>query len=314
MSTPESQEKLKEEVRNLRKQIDALVKDKTPHDRVVRTVCIYAGMITETLLEYEEPDVVMEQAFHRVAELLATDPVEDLDREKFMPQAWTIDQDTELGRHLARGSGKKLTKGLDDIHDIAIAMIIDDVPVWEKEGFKRDVLLRLLIETVIVSLTFEMGAQDFCDMLVEDFISDGNPPGDAILGLAAMSGIYYTLAETQETLPVDAELQLTNVMVRESLRYDTPGSKNWTILAAANDLEQKDISKYMEKMKPQIDEFFELIGLEGAMNRAVAIAKAVGRMVAVVSVEDIGQIHPSIAKSLAKTGMILGSRYRVNSN
>lgn len=314
MSTPGSQEKMKEEARSLRVKIDALVKDKTPHARVVRTVCIYAGMITETLLEYDEPDVVMEQAFHRIAELLAADPAEDFDRAKFLPPAWIVDQDTELGRHLARGAEKNLAKGLDDLHDIAIAMIIDDMPPWEKEGFPRESLLRLLVETVIVSLTFEMGAQDFCDLLVEDFIPEGNSPGDALFGLAAMAGVYYTLAETEGTLPPEAEAQLTNVMVRESLRFDTPGSKNWTVLAAANDQQEKDISKYMEKMKPEIDEFFELIGLEGFMNRAVAIAKAVGRMVAVVSVEDVGQIHPSIAKSLAKTGMILGARYRVNSN
>jgi len=30
----------------------------------------------------------------------------------------------------------------------------------------------------------------------------------------------------------------------------------------------------------------------------------------VISVEDVGQIHPSIAKSLAKTGMILGVNHK----
>jgi hypothetical protein len=50
--------------------------------------------------------------------------------------------------------------------------------------------------------------------------------------------------------------------------------------------------------------------MDDPLARAVSVAKAVGRMVAVITVEDIGQIHPSIAKSLAKTGMILGSRYR----
>jgi len=99
-------------------------------------------------------------------------------------------------------------------------------------------------------------------------------------------------------------------MVRESLRHGTPGMKNWGSLAAANDTDGTHIPEYLQKLKPQIDEFFMLIGLEDPLGRAVSVAKAVGRMVAVITVEDVGQIHPSIAKSLAKTGMILGAKYR----
>ena len=39
-------------------------------ESMVRTLSIYAGMLTETLLEYEEPDTVMEQVFHRISDLL----------------------------------------------------------------------------------------------------------------------------------------------------------------------------------------------------------------------------------------------------
>src|SRR5690606_34517721 len=104
--------------------------------------------------------------------------------------------------------------------------------------------------------------------------------------------------------------EVTNVMIRESVCHGTPGPKNWTILAAANDAQNYDIPQYLERLRPEIEEFFGLIGLENPMGRAVAVAKAVGRMVAVITVEDVGQIHPSIAKSLAKTGMILGTRHR----
>ena len=99
-------------------------------------------------------------------------------------------------------------------------------------------------------------------------------------------------------------------MVRETLRYETPGSKNWQMLAPANDAENHDIPEYLQKLRPEIEEFFDMIGLENPLGRAVAVAKAAGRMIAVITVEDVGQIHPSIAKSLAKTGMILGARHR----
>lgn len=310
MSTPEHQEKLKEEAKAITKRLETLIKDKDPKTRMVRTICIYAGLITETLLEYEEPDVVMEQAFHRIADLLRTDPADGAEPDDLLPLAYTIDHDTELGRQLGRGVAKKLPKGLDDIHEIAIALVINDFPQWEKQGFARDRLLRLLIETVIASLTYEMATQDFCDLLIEEFIADGNSASQGILALSAVAGHYLALAEAKIPLPIDAEKQFTNVMVRESLRHGTPGIKNWGMLAAANDSEGADIPEYLKRLKPQIEEFFVLIGLEDPLGRAVSVAKAVGRMVAVITVEDVGQIHPSIAKSLAKTGMILGAKYR----
>lgn len=310
MTTADSQEKLKEEAKAIQQRLSALIKDGDLKTRVVRTVCIYAGMITETLLEYEEPDVVMEQAFHRIADLLQSDPAAGEDEQGLMPLAHDIDHDTELGRHLARGVAKKLPKGLDDVHEIAIALVIADFPMWEGQGFARAETLRLLIETVIMALTFEMATQDFCDLLIEEFIAEGHTSAEAIVAISAVAGYYLTAAETKMALPEDIETALTNVMVRETLRYETPGPKNWQTLAPANDAENHDIPEYLGKLRPEIEAFFDMIGLENPLGRAVAVAKAAGRMIAVITVEDVGQIHPSIAKSLAKTGMILGARHR----
>ena len=201
-----------------------------------------------------------------------------------------------------------MPKGLDDIHEIAIALVINDFPVWEKQGFPRERLLRILIETVIASLTYEMATQDFCDLLIEEFIAEGNAPGQGILALAAVAGNYFTMADTAMTLPPEAEQEITNVMVRESLRHGTPGIKNWGTLAAANDADGEHIPEYLKKLKPQIDEFFVLDRARNPLGKAVSVAKAAGRMVAVITVEDVEQIHPSIAKSLAKTGMIFSAR------
>jgi hypothetical protein len=262
-------------------------------------------------LRAEEPDVVMEQAFHRIADLLQTDPDDATAENPLMPLAYDIDHDTELGRHLARGLAKKLPKSLDDVHEIAIALVFNDLPIFEEQGYPRDKTLRLLIETVIASLTYEMATQDFCDLIIEQFVSEHeNAPSDALVAVAAAAGAYYAKAETSMVLPLDAEKHFENVMVRESLRHGTPGQKNWQGLAPANDTATEKIPEYLARLRPQIDEFFDLIGLEDPLGRAVSVAKAAGRLVAVIALEDIGHIHPSIAKSLAKTGMILGSRYR----
>ncbi len=311
MTSPDSQERLKEEAKNIQTRIGTLIKDKDPKARMLRVMCIYAGLITETLLEYEEPDVIMEQAFHRIADLLHTDPSDSAEPDELMPLPTVIDHDTELGRLLARATADKLPKGLDDLHEIAIALIINDVPLWEKNGYPRDRMLRMMVECVIASLTFEMATQDFCDFLVEEFMTDSaHSTAEALVGLGAVAGYYFQVAQAEKKLPEGTDRELMNVMVRESLSHGTPGTKNWYALAAANDVDDKKIPYYLKEIKPTIEEFFVLIGLDDPLGRAVAVAKAVGRMVAVISVEDVGQIHPSIAKSLAKTGMILGTQYK----
>lgn len=309
MSTSDSRLPLQEEAKALRARILALVDDDDPQVRIRRTIAVYAGLLTETLLEYEEPDVVMEQAFFRIVDLLQIDPAENLPPD-LLPPAWAIDHDTELGRHMARGAAKRLPKALDDIHEISIALAINDIPVWDKDGFSSDVHLRLLIEMVIASLAFEMAAQDFCDILIESFIAAGNSMSDAIVGLAAVAGELLQSARMDGHLPPDAETHVMNVMVRESLRHGTPGSKDWERLAAANDFQYKKITKFMKIVRPEINEFFTLIDMQDVLSRSVSVAKAVGRMVAVISIEDVGQIHPSVAKSLAKSGMTLGLKLK----
>lgn len=312
MKEPGSQQRVKEEAKVLAGRIESLIKDADPKDRMIRTVAVYAGLITETLVDYDEPDVVMEQTFFRIADLLKSDPAEVIDEGDLLPLAWALDHDTELGRHLARGISARLPRGIDDVHEIAIALVINDFPARSIEGFGKDVLLRMLAEMVVDSLTFEMATQDFCDLLIEEFIPDGDNPSQAVAGLAGVAGIYFAQAAGHYVLPADAEARLTEVMAREARRHGTPGTRDWNRLTLANDPRVDGLDEYMEKLKPDIDEFFDLVALDDPLARAVATAKAVGRMVAVVTVEDtaedIGQIHPSIAKSLAKTAMILGSR------
>ncbi len=311
MTTADSQQKIKEEARAVHERIVTLIKDEDDKLRMIRTICVYAGMLTETLIEYDEPDVVMEQAFHRIADLLQTDPEDNDGENSLLPLAYDIDHDTELGRHLARSIAKKLPKSLDDVHEIAIALVLNDLPVFEKLGYGRDRTLRLLIETVIASLTYEMATQDFCDIIIEQFISEHeNAPADALVAVAAAAGFYFARSETAMVLPLEAEKHLENVMVRESLRHGTPGQRNWGGLAPANDTATEKIPDYLARLRPQIDEFFDLIGLDDPLGRSVAVAKAAGRLVAVITLEEIGHIHPTIAKSLAKTGLILGARYR----
>jgi hypothetical protein len=51
MTTADTQQKIKEEAKAVRERIAALIKDSDEQTRMVRTICIYAGMLTETLID-----------------------------------------------------------------------------------------------------------------------------------------------------------------------------------------------------------------------------------------------------------------------
>jgi hypothetical protein len=309
LSSPEHQEKLKSEAKALREKVQAVLRVTDPRARMVRTIGVYAGMIIESLVEYEEPDVVMEQAFHRIAELLKCDPIFRDARAGYATPAWDIDRDMEIGRQAARTTAARLPKGMDDVHEIAIGMIINDFPAWEKEFMPREQLMRILIDDVVAGMTFEMATQDFCDMMIEHFIGDdGRQLSAAVISLAALCG--YAASQCEGDVTKDLFPALDDVMQREAFRHGLSGPRRWASLSPSNEGAGPDISENMSKLWPQVDEFFELIGMDDLAGRAVALAKATGRMVAVSAAEDVGQINVSIAKSLAKTGMILGSQYK----
>ena len=314
MSTPEEQERLKEEAKSLKEKIKVLINigEAPEKECVVRSLSIYAGMLTETLLEYEEPDIIMEQAFHRISDLLGAEPYAGEVDKELIPLAYDLEHDSEIGRALSRRSAKNLPQGLDDMHEIVIAMVLNDVPEWEKSGYSKEILLLLLIEMAISSITFEMATQDFCDMLIEEFMSkgDGHSTPETLTAISVLAGHYYAIAKKQMKLPENADKCMVNVMVRESLRHNTPGSRDWDSLSASNDMEGKNLSSYLKDLKPNAEEFFDIIGQDDPLARAVSLVKSVGRMVAVMSIEDVGQIHPNVAKAIAKTGLVMGLNYR----
>lgn len=311
MSSPEHQEHLKKEAKNIKELVSGLVKDEEDKVKMLRSLTIYAGIMTETLLEYDEPDAVMEQAFHRVADLLGSEPYGNENDMGIMPLAYEVDHDAEIGRMISRNSAEHLPNYMDDMHEIAIALIISDIPEWEKSGYPKENLLLILVEMVINAIIFEIATQDFCDMLIEDFMNGDEQRlvSESLLALSVVAGYYLGHAVKEQALPDDVESQIMNVIIREALRNGTPGGNDWSGFVASNDVDDKKVPVYLKELDDRVKEFFNIVGQEEPLARAVSVAKAVGRMIAVISVEDMGQVHPNVAKSIAKTGMVMGLNY-----
>lgn len=293
------------------------VEGESQDDNIMHKILFYGGMIAETLFEYEEPDVVMEQTFYRIADLLGAEPEQiELDElTKVMPDMAEVDHVTEKGRALARDAAGQLDDGLSDVHEIIIGLIISDFPDWDEDediDITAPRCLRILMETVIVCAIFETSAIEFCDILIDDFISEGWNVDIAMAALAALSALYgieAVVAETkskvlsQETTE-RLRTMLVKVMQGEVNRHAVSRDTKWTALNPVND--EQDSSHYyemMEELREPIDQFFENVGFEDRMGLAVATAKAAGRMVAASTTEENGYMPGPVGQMIVLRGV-----------
>ncbi|TVQ83754.1 MAG: hypothetical protein EA357_04840 [Micavibrio sp.] len=299
------------------------VGDTIDREKAVQTLMLYGGMLSETLFEYEEPDLVMEQSFYRIADLLETEPEQaDLDDLlKKLPPMGEIDYFTEKGRGLAREAARQLDKGLDDVHEIVIGLIISDLPEWEKDqeiGMPVPHALRLLMEMVITCAIFETSALEFCDILIDDFISEGWGVDISLASLAALSAVYAMEARAAENGSIALDLEakqdlhdsLARVMQGEVNRHASGRDSKWTALNPVND--EQDNSHYremLEELREPIDSFFEHVGFDDPSGRAVAVAKAAGRMVAASTADDGGYMPGPVGQMIVLRGLQASLRY-----
>lgn len=273
------------------------------NQEILHTIMIFAGVMTETLLEYEEPDVIMEQSIHRIAGFLDTNPVDDDMGIDELLRADVIDKHTEYGRELARMSSEQLPDYMDDVHEIAIALVLNAFPLWEEEcGQKIGYSLRLFVEYVIAGLTFEMSVQEFCEIVIEDFITSGISVNAALSVLSGAAGAYAGNKEfVDDLLPV---------IGTEASRHGVLGMKNWDGMETANDFTDENLNAQIKEIRIKTDSFFDDIGLEDVEGRATVMAKTAGRMMAVSLIGDDDMQAPSaLSKSLIRTSLIQGVNF-----
>lgn len=291
------------------KVIDEILKRTAMRDDETLDIRVFllllSGMMTETLIEYEEPDAVMEQSFHRISQLLNVTPVPDNLAKEELSSPSAVEMYAEAGREIARESAERLEGGLGDVHEIVIAIAYNELPLFAEDNqMSVPESLRIMIESVIQALVFEMATQEFADVLIEEFIDDGWPITDVLLTLGATCGYYYSLNHSPEDINILDEM--VSVMSREAIRNGMTGSQLWRGLDGANDDASNAVSRDVTEFKDVFDEFFEMVGFTDNEARAVAVAKTGGRMAALVSGPGMSIIQPSLAKVLLKTGLKQG--------
>lgn len=270
---------------------------------------VMAGVLTETAFFFEEPDETLQASMNKISVMLGCDPYEGPLPSWVGLQAHQIDYYTEQGRELARMAMEDWADCEFAFHDMLVTMAHHMMVTWEEEGVPRSESFRLMIEYATRCMSYEVAAQELCDVLIEKKMGrDGWTLGDCLGGLSGAAGwrlAKYNLLHKKlpkEDVPVLDSFVLDDliaVMTNEAIRMGIPAGSDWRFGLAANDCELNPPTELLEGVEPYTQLFFSAIPMPDLKDQAVACAKAAGRMLAVLASGDNPEIAPVIAKPLA---------------
>lgn len=271
----------------------------------MKMLLMLAGVLTEALLLFEEPEDGLAASYVQLGRLLGAAPACGELAAQALPPAYVIDFDTEQGRDVARRMFEDWLDCAYEFHELLLFMIHNVIVRMEQDGQARAELLRLFIEGADRAMAYEVAAQELCDIVIERKIgAEDWSLTESVAGLSAMAGRYLALAQRSgdggrvPTMPERLD-RLSYVMTQEAIRLGIPAGTDWRFGLAANDCPASAPYDLISCLEPDCDEFFAVLGLGDRVDRAVACAKAAGRMLAVAAGGAAPEIEPVIAKPLA---------------
>lgn len=270
-----------------------------------------AGVLVETYLIFDQPDEAMEASLDRLARMLGSEPFGGELSENALPPANIIDQETERGRLAARGFFEEWLDCAHEFHDMILVIVHNILVSWEMDGQNRAESFRLLIECTRACMSYEVAAQELCDVVIEQKITRERwSLGDCISALSAVAGRRLALTLNANSCMVfrGAELpehldQVAHVMTQEAVRLGVPAGPDWRFGLAANDVPVTAPMDLINGIEPYCRSFFRAIQMDNHYQQAVSCAKAAGRMVAVAAGGELPELEPAIAKPLAMAAM-----------
>lgn len=275
----------------------------------MKLVQLLAGIMTETLLLFDEPDEAMVATYDQLAHLLKCEPCEGKVAPKALPPAYVIDHETEQGRTIAKCLFEDWLDCAYEFHELVTFVTHNVILRMEEAEQPRSEVFRLFIECTNRCMAYEIAAQELCDIVIDEKIGGESwSLGESVSGLSAVAGRCLALSNnacelfSAPSLP-DKLDQIAYVMTQEAIRLGIPAGTDWRFGLAANDHGVSAPYELINSLDPVCREFFGVIKLYGLMDQAVACAKAAGRMVAVAAGGEIPEIEPVIAKPLAMAAM-----------
>jgi hypothetical protein len=276
-----------------------------------------AGVLCETYLLFEDPAEAMADSFVRLQELLGSEAVRGEISIEALPPAHIIDFETERGRRAARLLFEEWLDCEYEFHSMILTVVQGIVTRWEEQGIHRAESLRLIMDCTKLALGFEIAAQELCDVVIEQKVSqEGWSLGDCIASLSAIAGRRLALSLSNDTCIIfrgsdipDNLDHVAAVMTQEAVRLGVPAGSDWRFGLAANDMPLNPPMELVRGIEPCCVSFFAAMNVEPRYVQAIACAKAAGRMVAVAAGGELPELEPAIAKPLAMAAMTETYKY-----
>lgn len=270
-----------------------------------------SGVLVETYFIFDKPDEAMVASFDKLAKQLGCEPYSGPLWAHALPPAHVVDHETERGRRAARVFFEEWLDCAFEFHDLMMTIIHNVLVSWEREGYPRAETFRLLIECTRRCMSFEIAAQELCDIAIDRKVAfSGWSLGDCITALSGIAGRRLALSIASETCELfnggaipDNLDRAVYVMTQEAVRLGVPAGSDWRFGLAANDVPINAPMELINGMEPYCKSFFRAIKLDGYFEQSVSCAKAAGRMIAVASGGELPEIEPAIAKPLAMSAM-----------
>ena len=274
---------------------------------VMRLIQHMAGVLVETYLVFDTPEQSMQASFQKLAKLLTVAPVAGPLGRAALPPGHVMDYETEKGREAARQFFVGWLDCAHGFHDLFLTILHNLMVTWEEDGLPRAESFRLLVECTMRAMTYEVAAQELCDLVIEKKIAqDRWSLADCVAALSAVAGHRLALSLQADVCHVfkGADLpenldKIVYVMTQEAVRLGVPAGTDWRFGLAANDMPVNPPVDLIGAVEPYCLGFFRAVGVSSQYDQAVCCAKAAGRMLAVAAGGETPEMEPAIAKPLA---------------
>ncbi|MAZ76142.1 MAG: hypothetical protein CMH31_02445 [Micavibrio sp.] len=287
-----------------------------PQTDAMKAMMLLSGMLVETAFLFDNAEEALQGSFVKLANMLACEPVRTEMEYDALPPSTIIDFDTEMGRSMAREFFEDWLDCEYEFHDMLLFIIQQSFMRWEALSVfdlqTRAESFRLLVEGTYRAMSFELGAQELCDVIIEQKMGvDGWNLADSIASLSGLAGRKLALSHggmdqccwfRGSDLP-DLLDQTAYVMTQEAVRLGIPASTDWRFGLPANDVPVNPPTSLVNRVEPLCQGFFDAIHMMDQHDQAVCAAKAAGRLLAVACGGEKPELEPAIAKPLSMAAL-----------
>ena len=273
------------------------------------TLQVLSGLLVETALLFEEPDVSLMAMLADIRRELDFSATNVVLFERAHP--CELDCQSEQGRLLAREVFEDWLDCGYEFQRFIRAFTVQAILVWEEEDLSRIALYDYLYHSAVRSMAFEIAAQELCDVVIDELIGGwGWTVLDSVAGLAAVAGHKLALSLDRNgceffrgaDLPWHLD-RIVHVMTQEAVRYGTPAGSDWRFGLAANDVPPNPPWEILCGVEPYTDQLLGCLPLSDLGDYSTACAKAAGRMIAVAAGGEAPEFEPNIVKPLAMAAL-----------